>query len=230
MLVVGLTGSIGMGKSTAVAMLRHMGIPVHDADAAVHRLIGSGGAAVPAIEALFPGTVVSGAVDRARLGGRVFHDPAARTRLEAILHPLVRRSARDFLKRQTRQRRDLAVLDIPLLFETGGEELCDVVIVVSAPRTVQAGRVMSRPGMTEARFRAILAAQLSDTEKRRRADFVVSTGRAKGATLRRLSAIVTLLRQGGRKARRPDGRRDRHRKGRHRKGPPKKCRLGKRHA
>ena len=143
---------------------------------------------------------------------------------------MVRRSARYFLKCQTRLRHDLVVLDIPLLFETGGEELCDAVIVVSAPRAVQAGRVLSRPGMTEAKFRGILAAQLSDTEKRRRADFVVSTGRAKGATLRRLSAIVTLLRQGGRKARRPAGRRDRHRKGRHRKGPHRKCRLGKRHA
>ncbi len=225
MLVVGLTGSIGMGKSTAVAMLRRMGIPVHDADAAVHRLIGSGGAAVPAIEAAFPGTVVDGAVDRARLGNRVFGDPAARARLEAILHPLVRRSARYFLKCQTRLRHDLVVLDIPLLFETGGEELCDAVIVVSAPRAVQAGRVLSRPGMTEAKFRAILAVQLSDAEKRRRADFVVSTGRAKGATLRRLSAIVTLLRQGCRKARRQACR-----KGRNQNSPPRNRRLGKRHA
>ncbi len=222
MLVVGLTGSIGMGKSTFVAMLRRMGIPVHDADAAVHRLIGPGGAAVPAIEVGFPGTVVDGAVDRARLGDRVFGDPAARARLEAILHPLVRRSARDFLKCQTRLRHDLVVLDIPLLFETGAEELCDVVIVVSAPRAVQAGRVLSRPGMTEAKFRGILAAQLSDTEKRRRADFVVSTGRAKAATLRRLSAIVTLLRQGCSKTRRPAGQKGRLRKRPHRKHPHRK--------
>ena len=174
-----------------------MGIPVHDADAAVHRLIGPGGAAAEAIEAAFPGTSVNGAIDRRRLGDQVFQDPAARARLEAILHPLVRRGTEDFLKHQARQRRDLAVLDIPLLFETGGGSLCDAVIVVSAPSSLQAARVLGRPGMTEEKYRAVLAAQMSDAEKRRLADFVVLTGLSKGATLRQLTRIVTLLRVGG---------------------------------
>ena len=217
MLVIGLTGSVGMGKSTAVAMLRRMGIAIHDADAAVHRLIGPGGAAVAAIETAFPGSpasgvaggaaggAASGGIDRRRLGDRIFGDPAARARLESILHPLVRRSTKDFLKRQARQRRDLVILDIPLLFETGAEALCDAVIVVSAPASLQAARVLGRPGMTEEKYRAILAAQMSDEEKRRRADFVVLTGLSKGATLRRLSRIVTLLRRGGWKPRHGKG-------------------------
>ncbi len=207
MLVVGLTGSIGMGKSTAVAMLRRMGIPVHDADASAHRAMRRGGGAVPLVEAAFPGMVVDGAVDRGRLGDLVFHDPAARARLEAIIHPLVRRSTTAFVKRQTRQGRDLVVLDIPLLFETGAEELCDAVIVVSAPGAVQASRVLSRPGMTQEKFRAILSAQVSDEEKRGRADFVVQTERDKDATLRGLSAIVTLLRRGRWRPRQPGARR-----------------------
>ncbi len=202
MLVVGLTGSIGMGKSSAVAMLRRMRIPVHDADAAVHRLIGPDGGAVAEIAEAFPGVVRAGIVDRRRLGNRVFKDPAARARLEAILHPRVRAAAEAFIKAQNRQRRDLAVLDIPLLYETGGEKLCDAVIVVSAPALVQRQRVMKRPGMTRQKFEGILAAQVSDAEKRRRADFVVETGLSKGATLRQLRAIVTLLRGGGWRPRR----------------------------
>jgi len=196
MWVIGLTGSIGMGKSTAVAMLRRMRIPVHDADAAVHELIGPGGAAVAEIARAFRGVVRNGVVDRKRLGERIFKDPAARARLEAILHPRVRESALAFVKRQRRARSDLVVLDIPLLFETGGERLCDAVIVVSAPRKIQEQRVLARPGMTRERFRGILAAQLSDADKRRRADFVVTTGLSKGRTLRQLAAIVRLLRSG----------------------------------
>ena len=196
MQVIGLTGSIGMGKSTAVAMLRRMRIPVHDADAAVHELIGPGGAAVPEIAKAFRGVVRDGVVDRKRLGDRIFKDPAARARLEAIVHPRVRRATRAFVKQQRRMRRDLVVLDIPLLFETGGERLCDAVIVVSAPFAIQAQRVLARPGMTRERFLGIVGAQLSDAEKRRRADFVVETGLSKGRTLRRLSAIVRLLRAG----------------------------------
>jgi dephospho-CoA kinase len=202
MLVIGLTGSIGMGKSTAVAMLRRMRIPVHDADAAVHQLIAPGGAAVAEIAKTFRGVVRGGVVDRERLGERIFKDPTARAKLEAILHPRVRQATRAFIKRQRRQRRDLVVLDIPLLFETGGERLCDAVIVVSAPRAVQVQRVMSRPGMTRERFHGILSAQLSDREKRRRADFVVTTGLSKGRTLRQLSAIVRLLRAGRWRSRR----------------------------
>ena len=196
MMVIGLTGSIGMGKSTAVAMLRRMRIPVHDADAAVHELIAPGGEAVAEIAVAFRGVVRNGVVDRERLGDRIFKNPAARAKLEAILHPRVRRAAQAFVRRQVRRRRDLAVLDIPLLFETGGERLCDAVIVVSAPRQIQAQRVLSRPGMTRERFSGILAAQLSDREKRQRADFVVETGLSKGQTLRHLAAIVRLLRSG----------------------------------
>ncbi len=196
MLVIGLTGSIGMGKSTAVAMLRRMGIPVHDADAAVHDLIGPGGGAVEEIAKAFRGVVKNGVVDRKRLGDKVFKDPAARVKLEAILHPRVRRAAQDFIKRQIRQRRGLAVLDIPLLFETGGEQLCDAVILVTAPAMIQRQRVLSRPGMSHEKFAGILAAQVSDQEKRQRADFVVETGLSKGQTLRRLTAVVRMLRGG----------------------------------
>ncbi len=193
MFVLGLTGSIGMGKSTAAAMLRRLGVPVHDADATVHRLMGRGGGAVAAIGAAFPGVVVEGAVDRRRLGGRVFGDAAALRRLEAILHPQVRRDGEAFLRAQARHRRPLVVLDIPLLYETGAERRCDAVLVVSAPACVQAARVLARPGMTPEKFRAILAQQRPDAEKRRRADFVLHTGLAKGATLRRLTRIVRLL-------------------------------------
>ena len=195
MFVLGLTGSIGMGKSAAATMLRRMGLPLHDADKAVHRLLAKGGAAVVAIEAAFPDVVIDGAVDRQRLGAQVFEDRAALERLEAILHPAVRRAARAFLRQQARRGQDLVVLDIPLLFETGGEALCDAVIVVSAPRFVQQARVLSRPGMTPARLRAIQAKQMPDRDKRRRADFVVNTGLSKAETLRQLRAIVTLLRQ-----------------------------------
>ena len=196
MIVLGLTGSIGMGKSAAGKMLRRMGLPMHDADKAVHRLLGPGGAAVEAVEAAFPGVTLDGAIDRKALGARVFGDDAALERLEAILHPPVRRDALDFLARQTRAGRALVVLDIPLLFETGAEALCDAVAVLTAPHFVQEARVMSRPGMTRERFRAVLAKQMPNEEKCRRADFVVHTGLSKRHTLRQLQAVVTLLRQG----------------------------------
>ena len=195
MLVIGLTGSIGMGKSTAAATLQRLGLPVHDADAVVHRLMERGGAAVAAVSEAFPGVERDGAVDRGLLGARVLDDDAAMKRLEAILHPLVRAEARRFLAQQARLRRPLAVLDIPLLFETGGDRLCDAVIVVSAPPFIQHARVMRRPGMTEAKFQAILARQMPDEEKRRRADFVVQTGLNKAHSLRQLVGIVRLLRQ-----------------------------------
>ena len=197
MIVLGLTGSIGMGKSTAATMLRRMGLPLHDADAAVHRLMAAGGAAVAEIGAAFPGTVVAGQVDRGRLGARVFEDGAALKRLEAILHPKVRAATTAFLKMQARRQRDIAVLDIPLLFETGGERLCDAVVVVTAPPFVQAARVLPRPGMTPERLAAIRARQMSEAEKCRRADFVIHTGRNKGDTLRSLAHIVRLLRRPG---------------------------------
>jgi len=192
--VLGLTGSIGMGKSSAATMLRRLGLPLHDSDATVHRLLGRGGAAVDAVEAAFPGVVVEGAVDRRRLGARVFGDPAALRRLEGILHPLVRAEARGFLARWRRARRPLVVLDIPLLYETGGEALCDAVALVTAPAFLQAQRVLRRPGMTRERFAAVLAQQMPDREKRRRADFLVLTGRGKGDTFRQLRRIVRQLR------------------------------------
>ena len=204
MIRIGLTGSIGMGKSTAAAVLRRLGLPVHDADAAVHRLMERGGAAVAAVAAAFPGVEVEGRIDRARLGAQVLGDDAALKRLEGILHPLVRAEARAFLAKQARLHRPLAVLDIPLLYETGGDKLCDAVIVVSAPAMIQRARVLRRPGMTEEKMQAILARQLPDAEKRRRADFVVQTGLTKGHSLRQLSAIVTLLKdEASRRKRRP---------------------------
>ncbi len=195
MFVLGLTGSIGMGKTAAAKMLRRMGLPLHDADRAVHRLLAKGGAAVAAVEAAFPGVAVDGAVDRERLAVRVFEDPAALERLEEILHPAVRRTTRAFLGRHARAGRPLVVLDIPLLFEAGGAALCDAVVVVTAPAFVQRARVMGRRGMTPARFQAILANQMPDREKRRRADFVVKTGLSKAAALRQLRAIIKLLRR-----------------------------------
>ncbi len=212
MVILGLTGSIGMGKSTAADMLRRLGVPVHDADAVVHRLIGRNGVAVPLIGKAFRGVVVDGRVDRKRLGDRVFGNPAALRRLEAILHPLVRRDSEAFLARHARRRSPLVVLDIPLLFETGAERRCDAVLVVTAPPQVQAARVLSRPGMNPKKFRAILEQQIPDAEKRRRADFVLSTGLAKGETLRRLAGIVRLLkgRLGRRWPPRPQPRRGSH--------------------
>ncbi|HVJ42656.1 MAG TPA: dephospho-CoA kinase [Dongiaceae bacterium] len=176
MIVLGLTGSIGMGKSTAARMFRRLGIPVHDADATVHRLLGKGGAAVPIIAKAFPGTVVAGRVDRPALGAKVFGHPAELRRLEQILHPLVQAETRRFLRRQQARRRKVVVLDIPLLYETGGEKRCDAVIVVTAPRFVQRARVLVRPRMTPERLAEIERQQMPDAEKRRRADFVVETG------------------------------------------------------
>lgn len=193
MKILGLTGSIGMGKSTAAAMLRRLGVPVHDADAAVHRLLGTGGAAVAAIAAAFPGVVENNAVNRAELGRRVFGQPAELRRLEAILHPLVRRAETEFLKRQRRRHTRLVVLDIPLLFETNGQRRCDAVVVVTAPAFLQEQRVMRRPGMTRAKLAAIRAQQMPDFAKRRRADFVLPTGAGKLPVLRRLKRIVTMM-------------------------------------
>jgi dephospho-CoA kinase len=195
MIVLGLTGSVGMGKSTAAAMFRRLGVPVHDSDAAVHRLLARHGAAVEAVATEFPGVLrPEGGIDRAALGARVFGDAAALKRLERILHPLVRRSQQRFLAAARAARRPLVVLDIPLLYETGGERRCDAVIVVSAPPFLQRARVMARAGMTEARFRAVLAKQLPDAEKRRRADYVLSSGLGRAVTFRRLTRLVAGLR------------------------------------
>jgi dephospho-CoA kinase len=192
-IVLGLTGSIGMGKSTAAAMLRRLGVPVHDADASVHRLMTHGGAAVGFIEATFPGTALEGAIDRKALGARVFGHPKELRRLEAILHPMVRRQERIFLETCRRQRRKVAVLDIPLLYETGGERRCDAVIVVTAPQFLQDQRVLRRPGMNRERLAAILEQQMPDAEKRERADFIVQTGLGKRATRDALARILARL-------------------------------------
>jgi len=194
MKILGLTGSIGMGKSTAAGLLRRMGLPVHDSDATVHALFASGGAAVAAVDRAFPGVVRNGAVDRAALGRVVFGDDRALKRLEAIVHPLVRAAERAFLERHRRRRVPLVVLDIPLLFETGGEKRCDVVAVVSCPAFLQAARVLARPGMTPERLEAIRAKQMPDWQKRRRADVVIPTGLGKPPALRRLTALVRLMR------------------------------------
>jgi dephospho-CoA kinase len=193
-IVLGLTGSIGMGKSTAAATLRRLGLPVFDADGEVHRLLAPGGTAVREVEAAFPGVRnPEGGIDRQRLGQRVFGNQAALRRLEGILHPRVRIAERRFVARARARREPLVVLDIPLLFETGGVERCDYVLVVSAPLRLQRERVMRRPGMSESRFAGILHAQMPDREKRRRADFVVATALGRGTTFRRLKAIVRAL-------------------------------------
>jgi dephospho-CoA kinase len=176
MFVLGLTGSIGMGKSTASAGFRCFGIAVFDSDAAVHALFAPGGAAVAAVAAAFPGCLdAAGGIDRAALGRKVFEEPAELACLEAIVHPLVRAAQRRFLARCCAAGRRLVVLDVPLLYETGGERRVDAVAVVSAGAMVQAQRVLRRPGMSAERLAAILRRQLPDAEKRRRADFVIRT-------------------------------------------------------
>jgi dephospho-CoA kinase len=200
LIVLGLTGSIGMGKSTAAATLRRLGVPVFDADLTVHRLLAPLGAAVPAVSAAFPGVETeTGGIDRVLLGQRVFTNPTELRRLEAILHPMVVAEEKRFLARSRARRVPLVVLDIPLLFETGAERRCDYVLVVSAPALVQRQRVMRRPGMTEIRLDAILRTQVPDHRKRQRADFVVPTAASRGQTLRRLKAVVRLLRKRGRR-------------------------------
>lgn len=191
MIVVGLTGSIGMGKSTTARMFAEEGVPVHDSDEAVHRLYS--GEAVPAVEAAFPGVTVDGRIDRTLLGQRVIGDPSAIRQLEKIVHPLVRADADAFLARHRANGAKLVVLDIPLLFETGGRDRVDRVVVVTAPADVQRERVLARPGMTAEKFEAILARQVPDAEKRRLADFVIDTGDGIDAARRAVGEIVGRL-------------------------------------
>ncbi len=192
MRLIGLTGSIGMGKSTAAAMLARMGVAVHDSDAAVHRLQARGGAAVPAIEAAFPGSVRDGAVDRQALGQQVLGDPAALRRLEAILHPAVRADIEAFLRRCRLEGRGVAVLDVPLLLEGNLHKRVDEVWVISAPAFLQAQRVLARPGMTRAKLDQVRRRQMPDAEKRARADVVIPSGLGRAVTWRALaSALAT---------------------------------------
>jgi len=188
MIVLGLTGSIGMGKSTAADFFAEAGVPVHDADAVVHRLYA--GEAAPLIEAAFPGTTRAGMVDRTRLAERVVGDQPALARLEAIVHPLVRREEERFLAQAEAAGAAVAVLNIPLLFESGAERRCDAVAVVSAPAEMQRERVMARPGMTEEKFTGLLAKQMPDAEKRRRADFVVDSSQDFDSTRAQVRAIL----------------------------------------
>ena len=195
MRVIGLTGGIGMGKSTAAAAFRRARIPVFDADLAVHRLQAKGGKAVRAIDAAFPGTMRDGATDRVALRQAVLGNPQALTKLEHILHPMVEAAERDFVARARRAGRHAVVLDIPLLFEVKGDERVDTVVVVSAPLAIQIHRVGLRRRMSKADIAAIIARQMPDREKRRRADLVVKTGLSRNHTLRILTRFIKGLRR-----------------------------------
>ena len=189
--MLGLTGSIGMGKSTTAKLFGEAGVPVHDSDEAVHRLYS--GAAAPFVEAAFPGTVKQGVVDRTELAKRVVGNPQAIAKLEKLVHPLVRADADAFLERHREAGAPLAVLDIPLLLETGGTDRVDRIVVVTAPADVQRERVLSRPGMTPEKLDAILARQMPDAEKRERADFIIDTGAGLAAARAGVHAIIREL-------------------------------------
>lgn len=191
MIILGLTGSIGMGKSTTARMFADEGIPVHDSDETVHRLYAGPAAAM--IAKAFPGTVADGIVDRRRLSAAVLNQPEALRRLGEIVHPLVRADADAFIERHRARGAGLVVLDIPLLFETGGTDRVDSILVVTAPSDVQKQRVMARPGMTEGKFASILANQVADREKRRNADFVIDTGAGMEATRAEVRALISRL-------------------------------------
>ncbi len=191
--VLGLTGSIGMGKSATAAIFRSLGVPVHDSDAAVHTLYS--GEAAPLIEAAFPGTVKNGVVDRAALSAKVIGDDAAMRRLEALIHPLVRASRLAFVEAAKARGERLVVVDIPLLFETGAESETDAVLLVTAPETVQKARIAARPGMTPEKLATILEKQMPDSEKRRRVDFILDTSLGRYEAERQVEELLkTILR------------------------------------
>ena len=194
MILIGLTGSIGMGKSTTAAMFREAGIPVYDADAAVRDLYEAGGAAVGPVGEAFPGVVKDGAIDREALRQQVLGHPEALKRLNAIVHPLVGRDRADFFRQVEAEGHEMVVLDIPLLFETGGHANVDAIVVVSAPPEMQRERVLARPGMSPERLDAILAQQLADAEKRARAHFVVDTGRGLEPARQQVAEIIATMR------------------------------------
>lgn len=192
-LIIGLTGGIGMGKSTVAKIFRGMGIPVHDADASVHASLEKRGKAVPKIKKLFPDCVVAGVVDRSKLGQMVFGKPQLLKKLEGILHPLVRADEKEFLKSAQLLQAPLVILEIPLLFETGAEKRCDLVMTVTAPLAVQKERVLKRKGMTAEKFKAIRAAQLPDKDRRALADFVIPTGLGLADTKKRVKFLLQEL-------------------------------------
>lgn len=193
MLILGLTGSIGMGKSTTAKLFSEAGVPVYDADATVHLIYE--GEAAPAIEAAFPGTVVNGKVDRTLLSPRVVHDAGAMKRLESIVHPMLRAHHQKFLDDAERSGAPVAVVDIPLLYETGGEKRVDAVVVVTTAPDVQRKRILARDGMTPEKLDAILAKQLPDEEKRKRADFVVDTSHGLEPVRARIHEILEQVRK-----------------------------------
>lgn len=190
MKIIGLTGSIAMGKSVAAKMFRRLGVPVRDSDTTIHRLLAKGGAGVAPVAKLFPDAIVDGAVDRRKLGAKVFADPQALAHLEAILHPLARQDMKAFLDFYRRRRTKRVVLDVPLLYETGLDAICDLVVVVSASPSIQRQRALSRPGMTNEKLAGILARQMPDSEKRRRADIVAVTALGYLPTLRALKRAI----------------------------------------
>ncbi len=194
MILIGLTGSIGMGKSTTAAMFREAGVPVYDADAAVHDLYDRGGAAVGPVGEAFPGVVRDGRVDREALRQAVLGDPEALKRLNAVVHPLVGRDRVGFFRQAEADGADMVVLDIPLLFETGGHANVDAVVVASAPADMQRERVLARPGMTADRLDAILAQQMADAEKRARAHFVVDTSQGLAPAREQVAEIIAVMR------------------------------------
>jgi dephospho-CoA kinase len=191
MIVIGLTGSIGMGKSTVARMFAEEGAPAFDSDDAVHDLYARGGAAVAPVEAAFPGVTKDGAIDRAALSARVVDHPESIKQLEAIVHPLVRQAQADFLEKH--RSATAVVLDIPLLFESGGAARVDKIAVVSAPADIQRARVMTRPGMTEEKFAYLLSRQMPDAEKRVRADFIIDTSGELDATRAQVRAVLDEL-------------------------------------
>lgn len=200
MILLGLTGSIGMGKSTTAQMFAEEGVAVYDADAAVHALYAKGGAAVAPVEAAFPGVTDDGAIDRTALSARVLNNPAALKTLESIVHPLVREQQAAFLAAERAKGARIVVLDIPLLFEGGGERFLDAVVVVTAPEEVQRARVLARPGMSAEKFAQILAKQMPDSEKRKRADFVINTGLGFEEARVQVRAVLAALLDGEREA------------------------------
>jgi len=194
-MLVALTGSLAMGKSETARMFAELGCPVFDADLEVHRLYAAGGAAVPAVAALFPAALVDGAIDRARLSALLLADPAALPQLESIVHPLVRDAEARFIEAASAVEQPFVILDIPLLFETGRDSDMDRIVVVSAPAEIQRQRALARPGMTEAKLARLLARQTSDADKRARADFIVETGRGLEDAFDQVRRIVSRLRE-----------------------------------
>lgn len=195
MVIVGLTGSIGMGKSETAKMFRNLGVPVYDADAAVHGIYAPGGSAVAPIEEAFPGVTGPNGVDREALAKRVLNDPAALKKLESIVHPLVGLVQQRFLEQAAAEKAELVVIDVPLLYETGGQKRVDCVVLVSAPYELQRERVLARPGMSEEKFQAILSKQVPDAQKRQQADFIIDSSQGLEPAMAQVAALLPQLKK-----------------------------------